>query len=202
MARPKGRNGIRQELIKQLASEGEKIITTAYNRRKWKNRTYNLHDSYGSAVYANGVLQRSTIRFIGSPLADANRNDKEVGDYKGERTHAQRGSSHAEFGRTGDKRYLTGDTILAYGRDEINKFLNNYKPVTKDGIELVVAAVMYYAKILESGKYQVISSAVTSLNSIANRLGDGVEVYALELNRRANEIGSNSFNVSLGQKIR
>ena len=202
MARQRSRNSIKEEIVQQLATEGEKIITTAYNRRKWKNDTYNLHDSYGSAVYVDGVLRKSTKKFVGSPLADASRNNKEIGAFGSERTRAPRGSSHTEFGRTGDKRYLTGDTILAYGRDEINKFLNNYKPVTKDGIELVVAAVMYYAKILESGKYQVISSAVTSLNSIANRLGKGVEVYALELNRRANEIDSNSFSVSLGQKIK
>lgn len=202
MARQRSRNSIKEEIVQQLATEGEKIITTAYNRRKWKNDTYNLHDSYGSAVYVDGVLRKSTKKFVGSPLADASRNDKEIGDFGSERTRAQRGSSHAEYGRTGDKRYLTGDTILAYGRDEINKFLNNYKPVTKDGIELVVAVVMYYAKILESGKYQVISSAVTSLNSIANRLGKGVEVYALELNRRASDVGSNSFSVSLGQKIK
>lgn len=202
MARAKSRNRIKEEIVKQLAADGERIITAAYNRKKWENRTYNLHDSYGSAVYVDGVLRKSTKRFVGSPLADARRNDKELGDFGGERTRAQRGSSHAEFGRTGDKRYLTGDTILAYGRNEINKFLNNYKPVTKDGIELVVAAVMYYAKILESGKYQVISSAVTSLNSVADKLGKDVEVYALEINRRANEIGSDSFNVTLGQKIR
>lgn len=201
MAKARSIEQIRQDVVKLLTTEGEYIIKRAYEMRNWKNRTGNLHDSYGSAVFVNGQLQRNSVKFVGQAIADPSKADKEVGDFKGERTRAQRGSSHRQFGNTGDKRYLTGDTVLAEGRDEINKFFNSYK-ATPNGIELVVAAVMYYAKILESGKYQVISSAATSLNRVANNLGKGVEIYALELNRKAGEIASNAFNVRLGQKIR
>lgn len=196
------RENITQKIVKNLTEEGERIIKAAYNRKNWKNRTYNLHDSYGSAVYVNGNLQRGSIRYVGNPKANPDKNDKELGDWSGERTRTQKGSSHAQFGKTGDSRYQKGDTILAYGRDEINKFFNNYKPINKNGIELVVAVVMFYAKILESGKYQVISSAVTDLSRIANQIGKDVEIYALEINRKADEIASGAFNVTLGQKIR
>ena len=37
---------------------------------KWRHRSRNLHDSFGSAVYVNGVLQEDTIRYIGPELSD------------------------------------------------------------------------------------------------------------------------------------
>ena len=195
---------IELEVIKFLTEQGEKIIKEAYSRRNWKNQTYNLHDSYGSAVFKDGNLLRSSIRYISNtPKADANRNSKELGDYKGQRSKAQKGSSYTEFGKTNrDGRFLTGDTIQAYGRDEINKFFNSYKLATTSGLELVVVAAMYYAGILESGKYQVISSATTDLNNIAQILGKGVEVYALDIDRNRDEAFTNSaFNVKRGQKL-
>ena len=195
---------IELEVIKFLTEQGEKIIKEAYSRRNWKNQTYNLHDSYGSAVFKDGNLLRSSIRYISNaPKADANRNSKELGDYKGQRSKAQKGSSYTEFGKANrDGRFLTGDTIQAYGRDEINKFFNSYKLATTSGLELVVVAAMYYAGILESGKYQVISSATTDLNNIAQILGKGVEVYALDIDRNRDEAFTNSaFNVKRGQKL-
>ena len=45
-----------RRLIDELAEDGRKAIQTAYENRDFTNRTYNLHDSYGSAVYYNGVL--------------------------------------------------------------------------------------------------------------------------------------------------
>ena len=58
-------------LIDQLAKDGEIAIQTAYNRRDFTNRTYNLHDSYGSAVYVDGRLIKSSVRYAGSPIAKA-----------------------------------------------------------------------------------------------------------------------------------
>ena len=56
-------------LISQLADDGEKAIRQAYEGREFTNRTYNLHDSYGSAVYYNGNLVKSSIRYIGAEMA-------------------------------------------------------------------------------------------------------------------------------------
>lgn len=198
---------LERELIRKLTEEGERIIKAAYTRRNWKNRTKNLKDSYGSAVYRNGVLLRNTKRFL-TQNADANpyKNDKELGYYLGARSRAQRGSSYTEFGKSGDKRFLDGDTIYAYGRDEVNKFLEGYKPESNSGIELVVVAAMYYAGILESGylgtKYQVISSATTDLNRIAQEIGKGVDVYALDIDRNKNEaFTSKAFTIRGKQKV-
>ena len=57
-------------LISQLADDGEKAIREAYEGREFTNRTYNLHDSYGSAVYYNGTLVKSSIRYIGAEMAE------------------------------------------------------------------------------------------------------------------------------------
>lgn len=197
---------LERELIRKLTEEGERIIKAAYTRRNWKNRTKNLKDSYGSAVYRNGVLLRNTKRFLSSS-ADARINTgRELGDYSGARSRAQRGSSYEQFGKGGDSRFIDGDTIYAYGRDEVNKFLEGYKPDSNSGIELVVVAAMYYAGILESGylgtKYQVISSATTDLNRIAQEIGKGVDVYALDIDRNRNEaFTSKAFTIRGKQKV-
>ena len=57
-------------LISQLADDGEKAIRQAYEGREFTNRTYNLHDSYGSAVYYNGTLVKSSIRYVGAEMAE------------------------------------------------------------------------------------------------------------------------------------
>ena len=57
-------------LISQLADDGEKAIREAYGGREFTNRTYNLHDSYGSAVYYNGTLVKSSIRYVGAEMAE------------------------------------------------------------------------------------------------------------------------------------
>lgn len=128
-------------LIDALTKEGEAAIITAYNNRGFKNQTYNLHDSYGSAVYANGKVIKSTIRYLG-----------------------------AEQAKTTHK----GDSIDMRGRDEIMDFFSQYTPKTK-GIELVIAAAMYYAGFLEGGtskafrKIEVISGATNAMRSIASK---------------------------------
>ena len=55
------KNRFVQALIAELARDGEDAIHDAYNNRDWNNRTFNLHDSYGSAVYLNGRLVKSTV---------------------------------------------------------------------------------------------------------------------------------------------
>ena len=70
-------------LISQLADDGEKAIREAYEGREFTNRTYNLHDSYGSAVYYNGTLVKSSIRYVGAEMAeeDERRGRNEVNDF-------------------------------------------------------------------------------------------------------------------------
>lgn len=197
------KGNIIQKLIKDLTDEGEKIIIAAYSRKTWQNRTYNLHDSYGSAVYYNGNLLRYTRRFLtSSPKADVV-TGREMGTYQGSRSKAQRGSSYAQFLKANpDGRFYKGDTIYAYGRDEVNKFFEGYKPDANSGLELVVVAAMFYAGALEHCNYQVISSAVTDLTSLAQSLGGNTSVYLLDIKRDKDQAFTNkAFQIRGKQKV-
>lgn len=74
---------IKDELIRQLTKEGERLINLAYKRREWENDTFNLHDSYCSAVYQNGQLLPETIRFLEPNLATAVKKGKKNKDMFG-----------------------------------------------------------------------------------------------------------------------
>lgn len=154
-----------RQLIDALTQEGERALWDAYNNRDFVNRTYNLHDSYGSAVYANGKVIKSTIRYLSAEMAKSGTWRSMGWEYKG------KGRSMPDF--RGD-RYHRGDEMLMSGRDEIMDFFAQYTPKT-NGIELVIAAAMYYAGYLENGtktmfrKYRVISGATTTMEDIARR---------------------------------
>ena len=69
---------IYNDFVDKLAEAGGKLILQAVNSRDYTHRTYNLHDSYGSAVYLDGALVDDSIRTL-EPKATE---DKE---YKGNR---------------------------------------------------------------------------------------------------------------------
>ena len=79
----KGKSEFVNRLIDQLARDGEQAIHDAYYGRDFNNRTYNLHDSYGSAVYYNGTLVKSSIRYVGAEMAkeDERYGRNEVNDF-------------------------------------------------------------------------------------------------------------------------
>ena len=72
-----------EQSVAVLTREGQDLIERAYEeahteRRtdgykyedgKFANDTFNLKDSYGSAVYVYGQLRKSSVRFIGSKTA-------------------------------------------------------------------------------------------------------------------------------------
>ena len=53
------------DYVADLAVLGYEAIMYAYQRREFNHRTRNLHDSYASAVYVNGQLEPTSIRFVG-----------------------------------------------------------------------------------------------------------------------------------------
>lgn len=55
-------------MVNFLIDEGVKIMEKAYNTRDFENRTGNLHDSYGMAVYKDGVYVNQSIRTL-DPIA-------------------------------------------------------------------------------------------------------------------------------------
>jgi len=58
-----------QLMIKELTMYGEMVIEEAYKTATFKNRTFNLRDSYASAVFYEGKMVNGTLRTLGSPLA-------------------------------------------------------------------------------------------------------------------------------------
>lgn len=135
-------------ISKQLADEGRNLVIKAFNTANFnKNKTQNLRDSYGSAVFYNGKIVPNTKFML---------------------------TSRAVGGR-----YNKYTDEVEYGRNEINKFFDNYKPKT-NGFELVTAVAMFYASILEKGKgnlrhkYRVISGIDNYLNELAKKVGGNI----------------------------
>lgn len=131
------------KLYEYLLNEGEYIMKKAYSERDWNNRTYNLHDSYVAAVFDNG--QCVGYRTL----------DQKAKVRKG--WFGPRGSGY--YGTTKDH-----DFSLS-GHEEAENFVMSYESshTNEKGVKLVVAAVMFYADILErklgrlKKKYKVIS---------------------------------------------
>ena len=135
-----------EQIVAQLANEGDRILRQCVEERDYTHRTYNLYDSYGYGVYVNGRLMRRGF-LQSSPQAT-------------------------------EPRKWYGENVR--GRDEILEFLTSgYKP--SKNIELVIAAAMPYAKVLESGgggikrKYKVISMSNDLLRDIAAKYNGTVK---------------------------
>lgn len=60
-----------EKMVKELSLDGKRLIEKAYQSKTFTDRTYNLHDSYGSAVYYNGVLQKNSIYYLDSKSSEA-----------------------------------------------------------------------------------------------------------------------------------
>ena len=58
-----------QDMVRALKRLGYDAMMDAYAKRGFRHRTRNLHDSYASAVYVNGVLVKSSVKYIGNPLS-------------------------------------------------------------------------------------------------------------------------------------
>lgn len=159
-----------RQLVDELAEWGHKAIIRAYQKKDWHNRTYNLHDSYASAVYVEGRLQKRTIRFVGDEMSSFLHSTGR--DYNVSR------HDFLDPDRRG-YRWGDGDEMLTNGRDEAIAFLRQYVPNTS-GVQLVVIAAMFYADILERGggnlkrKYHVIADANSTLEQLARSLGGDV----------------------------
>lgn len=56
-------------MVRALRDLGMAAMVDAYSKARFKNRTFNLHDSYACAVYVGGVIVRSTLHYLGNPLS-------------------------------------------------------------------------------------------------------------------------------------
>ena len=137
MALPLGRmsaseiqKGFTEDSIKAMARAGWFAASEAYRQTRfpnnWENRTYNLHDSYGSAVYVNGDLREDTIHYA----VERGRSNKD----STRKTH---------YGRNGR------EALDIY-------FKKNHFGKKSGEIVVVVVAAMWYAEALEKKGYYVI----------------------------------------------
>jgi hypothetical protein len=62
------------EAIMYAYGEGHASTPPTYKKPvrdgKWRHRTGDLHDSFASAVYVNGVLIEDSIRYVGGTMSD------------------------------------------------------------------------------------------------------------------------------------
>lgn len=137
-------NLLEQDMIMSLADIGEKIIKMAYVTKTFTDRTFNLRDSYVSAVFNKGRLVEGTKRHVGEPKSET---ALEYDDL------------------------ATGDPEMTTGREEADKFIAkwSFSSGRPSGITLVVAAAMFYSGILESDRYKylVISHIQDELDALA-----------------------------------
>ena len=133
------RNQVIADIVASLTDLGQEACQYAIDMRGYNNRTYNLRDSIGSAVYVDGKIVPSSKRYA------FRKSSKKPYPDKG-------------YGRNGEP--IEGREALDRYWDE-NKTLKN----SKNTIELVVVAGTFYSGILEDRGIQVISAAVDYLES-------------------------------------
>lgn len=148
------KDALTRDLVNACASLGYKAGLDAYRNHTYKHRTYALHDSYGSAVYLDGVLVPETIRFI-------NRSRQSRGDHR-----SWRGSKEPETTNPWDFGYTGRDSLKHYFED--NNRINK-----KKGITIVVVAAQWYAMMVEGKGYTVLDPR-TIASSITYRFEDSI----------------------------
>lgn len=132
------KDAVMRDLTQAFTTLGYKAAMDAYRSKTYTNRTFNLHDSYGSAVYLNGKLVEDSIRYVN-------------------RSRSTRADRHGrnQGGRT--------------GREALKNFFKNAWVVRKrDNFTILVAAAMWYAKIVESKGYEVLDNEVVKNSIMSN----------------------------------
>lgn len=131
---------VTKAIVETLTTIGWEVALEAYRKRTYQNRTFNLHDSYGSAVFVDGVLVPDSIKYI-------------------ERAMSKRPDTHGHA--------IHGAKT---GRDALKRFFDQAWIVRKkDHITLLVAAAMWYGDILESKGYVVLDEQFVK-NAVSQKL--------------------------------
>lgn len=131
-------------LVEALTTIGWQVAMEAYRKKTYTNRTFNLHDSYGSAVFVNGVIVPDSKKYVN-------------------RSRSKRKNTHGH--RDYDNRYAEG----VDGRRALDDFFASVKVSKKNKITLVVAAAMWYGEIVESKGYVVFDEQLVK-REVAQRL--------------------------------
>lgn len=145
-------------LVEALTTIGWEVAMAAYRMKTYTNRTYNLHDSYGSAVFVDGRLVPDSIKYVN-------------------RARATSISKHGHnlYRNTGKGWHAVG------GREALKRFFETAWTVRKkDHVTLVVAAAMWYGEIVESKGYVVLDEQFVKRevsNKLAHKLPSIVARY-------------------------
>ena len=127
-------------LVEALTTVGYKVAMEAYRRKTYTNRTFNLHDSYGSAVFVDGNLVPDSIKYVN-------------------RSRSKRADKHGHS--------VTGAKT---GREALKRFFDQAWIVrNKDRITLVVAAAMWYGELVETKGFVVLDEAFVK-SEVSRRL--------------------------------
>lgn len=133
-------------LVEALTTIGWQVAMEAYRRKTYTNRTYNLHDSYGSAVFVNGVIVPDSKKYVN-------------------RSRSTRRNTHGHA--DSDNRYAKTGGLT--GRQALDDFFKTVVVSKKNKITLVVAAAMWYGEIVESKGYVVFDESFVK-REVAQRL--------------------------------
>lgn len=142
------KDDITLDIVKALTQLGWEASLVAYRKKSFKNRTFNLHDSYASAVYVDGVLQERTIRYMGGEISSRIGYLRKSAEPKRKRKKGKLGQRYYRYGKS--------------GREVLNTFFRGNKwykghSFGKKGIVLIVVAAMWYAGFLEGKGYKVVT---------------------------------------------
>lgn len=138
------------DYLADLTVLGYEALEYAYHNKGFKNRSYNLQDSYASGVYINGKLEETSVRFYRPQMAE-------------------------KYGE-GDTKYRGKDIG---GREAAWNYLKNPTINITGDITLLCIAAMPYAEHLEDGTHrggyhiQVISSAYDYIEREWHRVTKG-----------------------------
>lgn len=146
----------RRDAVRALRKLGIDAMNDAYAKRRFQNRTGNLHDSYASAVFVNGEIVQSTLRYLDNPMSK--RRDAHTGK-TGHQTAKEYMASH-HFGGKNDEIVLVVIAAMFYAGILENKYYLNVISPARDYINSHWAETMspVYAKygIKEKPKAKVI----------------------------------------------
>ena len=143
------------------------------NNVDYKNRTFNLYDSYAYGIYLNGSLRRTSATSVSKENVYDENGDLSIAIGESVSTGTRTPKA------TKPRKWYGEETWGKVMRDTMFDFEGGYKPSTRKGYVVVFAASMPYAPVLESGwglkkKYHVITQAEASAQNFGSDLMQGL----------------------------
>lgn len=126
------------KIVDYLAIQGKRIIHDAIQTKDTRQRTQNQNDAYGWAVYYNGKEMRRGY-WTSAPQANEKRNG-----------------------------WVNKGINPGYGREDLVKYFDEYKPKS-NGFQLIVVNAVFYTAIQEAGggrlkhKYRIITQEFSNM---------------------------------------